>query len=53
MKKTGDQSRSVWMDTSELLLKSRLIEEISTDVCIIGAGSAGMSTALETPLRNA
>ena len=33
------------MDTSELLLESRLTEEISTDVCIIGAGIAGMSTA--------
>jgi len=33
------------MDTSELPLESRLTEEISTDVCIIGAGIAGMSAA--------
>ena len=45
MKKTFDQSRSVWMDTSKLPLESRLTEEISTDVCIVGAGIAGMSTA--------
>ena len=45
MKKTVDQSRSVWMDTSKLPLESNLTEEISTDVCIVGAGIAGMSTA--------
>ena len=45
MKKTVDQSRSVWMDTSKLPLESSLTEEISTDVCIVGAGIAGMSTA--------
>lgn len=45
MKKTVDQSRSVWMDTSKLPLESILTEAISTDVCIVGAGIAGMSTA--------
>jgi glycine/D-amino acid oxidase-like deaminating enzyme/nitrite reductase/ring-hydroxylating ferredoxin subunit len=33
------------MDTSNLPLESRLTEKISTDVCIVGAGIAGMSTA--------
>ena len=45
MKRTADQTRSVWMDTSNLPLESRLTEKISTDVCIVGAGIAGMSTA--------
>ena len=45
MKKTSGQSRSVWMDTSTLPVESRLTEDINTDVCIVGAGIAGMSTA--------
>ena len=45
MKKNVDQSRSVWMDTYRLPLESKLTEEIRTDVCIVGAGIAGMSTA--------
>jgi glycine/D-amino acid oxidase-like deaminating enzyme/nitrite reductase/ring-hydroxylating ferredoxin subunit len=45
MKKTVDQSRSVWMNTFKLPLEPRLTEKISTDVCIVGAGIAGMSTA--------
>jgi len=45
MKKTADQSIAVWTDTSKLPLESRLTEDIHTDVCIVGAGIAGMSTA--------
>ena len=33
------------MDTSKLPPESKLTERISTDVCIVGAGIAGMSTA--------
>src|SRR5450755_1435161 len=36
MKKTVDQSRSVWMDTSKLLLESKLTEKITSDVCVVG-----------------
>ncbi|MGI9065326.1 MAG: FAD-dependent oxidoreductase [Pyrinomonadaceae bacterium] len=45
MKKSYAQSRSVWMDTAELPLDSSLAEKVSADVCIVGAGIAGMSTA--------
>lgn len=45
MKKSFEQSRSVWMDTAEVPLESSLTERISADVCIVGAGIAGMSTA--------
>jgi glycine/D-amino acid oxidase-like deaminating enzyme/Rieske Fe-S protein len=45
MKKSFAQSRSVWMDTEEIPLESSLQERISTDVCIVGAGIAGLSTA--------
>jgi glycine/D-amino acid oxidase-like deaminating enzyme/nitrite reductase/ring-hydroxylating ferredoxin subunit len=45
MKKSFEQSRSVWMDTAEVPLESSLTERISADVCIVGAGIAGMTTA--------
>lgn len=45
MKKSFEQSRSVWMDTAEVPLESSLAKEVSADVCIVGAGIAGMSTA--------
>ncbi len=45
MKKSFEQSRSVWMDTAEVPLESQLTERISADVCIVGAGIAGMTTA--------
>jgi glycine/D-amino acid oxidase-like deaminating enzyme/nitrite reductase/ring-hydroxylating ferredoxin subunit len=45
MKKSFEQSRSVWMDTAEIPLESSLTERISADVCVVGAGIAGMTTA--------
>jgi len=45
MKKSSEQSQSVWMDTTELPLESTLAAKVSADVCIVGAGIAGMSTA--------
>ncbi len=45
MKKSFEQSRSIWMDTAELPLESALTERTSTDVCIVGAGIAGMTIA--------
>lgn len=44
-KRDRQQSRSVWMDTAELPLEPPLTERVSADVCIVGAGIAGMSTA--------
>ncbi len=45
MRKSYEQSRSVWMDTAKVPLESSLAERVSADVCVIGAGIAGMSTA--------
>ncbi|HKO98185.1 MAG TPA: FAD-dependent oxidoreductase [Pyrinomonadaceae bacterium] len=41
----GEQTRSVWMDTTQPLLETPLTERINADVCIVGAGIAGMTTA--------
>ncbi len=45
MKKSFEQSRSVWMDTSKIPDEVALTERITADVCIVGAGIAGMTTA--------
>jgi glycine/D-amino acid oxidase-like deaminating enzyme/nitrite reductase/ring-hydroxylating ferredoxin subunit len=45
MRKSFEQSRSVWMDTAEVPLEPALPERVNADVCIVGAGIAGMSTA--------
>jgi glycine/D-amino acid oxidase-like deaminating enzyme/nitrite reductase/ring-hydroxylating ferredoxin subunit len=39
------QTVSVWMDTAPPLTESPLTEDARADVCIIGAGIAGMTTA--------
>jgi len=39
-----EQSLSIWMDTAELPEESTLTENISADVCVVGAGIAGMTT---------
>ncbi|MEP6742615.1 MAG: FAD-binding oxidoreductase, partial [bacterium] len=39
------QTLSVWMDTASIPLETPLTERISADVCIVGAGIAGMTTA--------
>ena len=36
---------SIWMDTAEIPLETPLTERITADVCIVGAGIAGMTTA--------
>src|ERR1044071_6012808 len=45
MKDDSQASTSIWMDTAETPSQSRLRESIRTDVCIIGAGIAGLTTA--------
>ena len=45
MKDDAQNSTSVWMATADTPTEPRLTENIRTDVCIIGAGIAGMSTA--------
>jgi glycine/D-amino acid oxidase-like deaminating enzyme/nitrite reductase/ring-hydroxylating ferredoxin subunit len=40
-----DRSTSVWMDTQSMPAYPRLTENIETDVCIVGSGIAGLTTA--------
>ena len=45
MRDDAQASTSVWMATADTPSQSRLKESIRTDVCIIGAGIAGLTTA--------
>jgi glycine/D-amino acid oxidase-like deaminating enzyme/nitrite reductase/ring-hydroxylating ferredoxin subunit len=40
-----EQTLSIWTDTSAIQLETPLTERVSADVCIVGAGIAGMTTA--------
>jgi glycine/D-amino acid oxidase-like deaminating enzyme/nitrite reductase/ring-hydroxylating ferredoxin subunit len=45
METPSGKTRSIWMDTAPLPSLSPLTETVDCDVCVIGAGIAGMSTA--------
>lgn len=45
MDKQAGQTTSVWMTTEDVQEARTLTESPATDVCIIGAGIAGLSTA--------
>jgi ribulose 1,5-bisphosphate synthetase/thiazole synthase len=45
MKDDAQATTSVWMATASTPSQQRLKENIRTDVCIIGAGIAGLTTA--------
>jgi glycine/D-amino acid oxidase-like deaminating enzyme/nitrite reductase/ring-hydroxylating ferredoxin subunit len=45
MKDDSQTTTSIWMATANTPSQARLKENIRTDVCIIGAGIAGMTTA--------
>src|SRR3982750_1816919 len=45
MRDDSQASTSLWMATANTPMQSRLKESIRTEVCIIGAGIAGLSTA--------
>src|SRR5215212_7342858 len=45
MKKGSGATASVWMDSGELTSGPALTKDISADVCIVGAGIAGLTTA--------
>jgi len=45
MRDDSQASTSIWMATANTPSQSRLRESIRTDVCIVGAGIAGLSTA--------
>ena len=45
MKTDNGESTSVWMPTPDTRAAPQLTTDVETDVCIIGAGIAGMTTA--------
>ena len=45
MRDDAQANTSVWMATADTPAQARLRENIRTDVCIVGAGIAGLSTA--------
>src|SRR5215211_674273 len=45
MRDDSQASTSLWMTTADAPSQSRLKESIRTDVCIIGAGIAGLTAA--------
>lgn len=45
MRDDSQATKSIWMATADTPSQGRLTENIRTDVCIIGAGIAGLTTA--------
>jgi len=45
MQPTSGTTLSIWVDTTDIPTRPKLETNISTDVCIVGAGIAGMTTA--------
>lgn len=45
MQSDSGKTRSVWMETSETMLEAPLAENTDADICIVGAGIAGMTAA--------
>jgi len=45
MRDDSQASTSIWMATANTPSQSRLKESIRTDICIVGAGIAGLTTA--------
>ena len=40
-----EQTMSVWMQSGEIVVDTALTADITTDVCVVGAGIAGLTTA--------
>lgn len=45
MKTDSGTTVSVWMASADMPRPSRLAQDIQADVCIVGAGIAGLTTA--------
>src|SRR5260370_41810380 len=45
MKNTAEHTNSIWMATSEIPVLPALSADMKSDVCIVGAGIAGLTTA--------
>ena len=40
-----EQTTSYWMETGEIVVDTALTADMTTDVCVVGAGIAGLTTA--------
>src|SRR5918993_759426 len=47
METDNGRTRSVWMATAKMPAEPKLAEDEGTDVCIVGGGIAGLTTAYE------
>src|SRR5919112_1753352 len=45
MKTDNGRTTSIWMETATMPAGTRLNTDVSADVCIVGAGIAGLTTA--------
>src|SRR5881392_2917794 len=45
MKPTSGVTLSPWVATGEIALRPKLVENVTANVCVVGAGIAGMTTA--------
>jgi glycine/D-amino acid oxidase-like deaminating enzyme/nitrite reductase/ring-hydroxylating ferredoxin subunit len=45
MKTDGGNKESIWASTADIAPRPELAEDLNTNVCVIGAGIAGLSTA--------
>jgi glycine/D-amino acid oxidase-like deaminating enzyme/nitrite reductase/ring-hydroxylating ferredoxin subunit len=45
MKRGSGSTASIWMETTEVPARAALAKDITADVCIVGAGIAGLTTA--------
>ena len=48
MKRGSGSTTSVWMATAPLPTRQALTKDSTTDVCVVGAGIAGLSAAIES-----
>jgi glycine/D-amino acid oxidase-like deaminating enzyme len=45
MQSDSGQTTSIWMDTAHVPQRHELAEDLRAEVCVVGAGIAGMTTA--------
>jgi choline dehydrogenase-like flavoprotein len=45
MKRGSGSTASIWMETTEVPARAALAKDITADVCIVGAGIAGLTPA--------
>ena len=51
MKRGSGATASVWMTTANISSRPALAEDITTDVCIVGAGIAGLRPLIYSRMK--